>query len=73
MLDQEIYSTGQVAQICRVHLQTVIKWCDSEKIKNYKTPGGNRKVLKKDLQTFLDENNIPLDQKKQNEKRLECR
>lgn len=55
------FTTGEVAQYCHVHPQTIIKWCDANKIKTFKTPGGNRKVLRQDLITFLTENNFPVE------------
>jgi excisionase family DNA binding protein len=54
------FSTLEVAKYCHVTYRTVANWIDEEKIKSFKTPGGNRKVLREDLIAFLKTQGIPL-------------
>ncbi|MFA6426095.1 MAG: helix-turn-helix domain-containing protein, partial [Phycisphaerae bacterium] len=37
---KDIFTTGQVAQICKVAPRTVTKWFDTGQLKGYRIPGG---------------------------------
>lgn len=45
---QYIYSTGEVATICRVACRTVSKWIDSGRLEGYKLPGSSVRRVKED-------------------------
>ena len=59
---REVYTTGQVAKICRVTIRTVIKWYESGRIKGYKIPASkDRRIPHESLVEFLRENELPVD------------
>jgi excisionase family DNA binding protein len=64
---QSVFTTGEVARICKVAPQTVSKWIDSGRLKGYRIPGSrDRRVPKNDLIGFLALHGMPLGQLKQN-------
>lgn len=61
MKTKEIYTTGEVAKICKVAPRTVSKWFDAGKLKGYKLPGaGDRRIQKDNLINFLTEYKFPI-------------
>ena len=46
-------STGQVAELFGVAPETVAQWADDGKLKCFKTPGGQRRFLRRDVEPFL--------------------
>ena len=56
---ERLYTTVDVAKICKVSLRTVIRWVDEGKLSSFRTPGGHRRVREKDLMLFLDHYKIP--------------
>jgi excisionase family DNA binding protein len=49
-----VYTTGQLARAFGVTITTVNKWIDSGKLQAFRLPrGGHRRVLYRDLQSFL--------------------
>lgn len=59
----DVFSTGQIAKMCRVAPRTVSKWFDSGKLKGYRIPGPgtcDRRVQKDDLLEFLRLHNMPI-------------
>lgn len=65
MADQRqkhVYTTGEVAQICKVSQQTVIRCFDSGKLKGFRVPGSRfRRIPRESLIQFMKENQIPAD------------
>lgn len=60
---KDIFTTGQVAQICRVAPRTVTKWFDSGRLKGYRIPGGrDRRIPVAELLRFMKSHNMPTDQ-----------
>ena len=60
-LGEEVFSSGQVARLCRVAPRTVSKWFDSGKLRGYRIPGSNdRRFPKADLVRFLVEVGMPV-------------
>jgi excisionase family DNA binding protein len=58
---REIFTTGQVAKICKVAPRTVTKWFDSGRLKGYRIPGSrDRRIPRENLIRFLKEHGIPL-------------
>jgi len=54
------YTTGEVAKICGISQQTIIRCFDSGKIKGFKIAGSNfRRIPRESLIQFMRENNIP--------------
>lgn len=57
----KVFTTGQIAKICRVAPRTVSKWFDSGRLKGYRIPGSqDRRVPGADLIKFLKEHGMPL-------------
>jgi excisionase family DNA binding protein len=55
-----VYTTGEVADICKVSQQTVIRCFDSGKLKGFRVPGSKfRRIPRESLLQFMRENNIP--------------
>lgn len=60
---KDIFTTGQVAQICRVAPRTVTKWFDTGQLKGYRIPGGrDRRIPAAELLRFMKTHNMPTDQ-----------
>ncbi|MEZ6194449.1 MAG: response regulator [Planctomycetota bacterium] len=59
---KDVYTTGQVAKICKVTIRTVIKWFESGKLEGYKIPASkDRRIPREALLKFLREHRIPVD------------
>lgn len=59
---KDIFTTGQVAQICKVAPRTVTKWFDSGKLKGYRIPGSrDRRIPASELLRFMKSHDIPTD------------
>lgn len=57
---QEVYTTGQVAAVCRVSPRTVCKWIDEGLLRGYRLAGGwDRRVPRAELERFLAEHGMP--------------
>jgi excisionase family DNA binding protein len=57
----KVYTTGQVAKICKVAPRTVSKWFDSGRLKGYRIPGSqDRRIPRDSLIKFLKEHGMPL-------------
>lgn len=62
LLDKEVFTTGEVAQICRVAPRTVSKWFDSGALKGYRIPGSrDRRIPKAELMRFMKAHGIPIE------------
>lgn len=56
-----IFTTGQVAKICKVAPRTVSKWFDSGRLRGYRIPGSqDRRIPRDHLIRFLKEHGMPL-------------
>ncbi len=68
---KSVYTTGEVAQICKVSQQTVIRCFDSGRLKGFRVPGSRfRRIPRDNLIDFMKENKIPLDQLATGRKRV---
>jgi PleD family two-component response regulator len=57
----KVFTTGQVAKICKVGPQLVSKWFDSGRLKGYRIPGTqDRRIPREYLVRFLKEHGMPL-------------
>lgn len=52
-------STIEVARLMGVSRYSVNNWIKSRKLISYSTPGGHYRILKNDLQSFIEEFNFP--------------
>ena len=58
---KKVFTTGQVAKICKVAPRTVSKWFDSGRLKGYRIPGSqDRRIPRDQLIRFLKEHHMPL-------------
>src|SRR4051794_17079469 len=58
---KKVFTTGQVAKICKVAPRTVSKWFDSGRLRGYRIPGSqDRRIPREQLIRFLKENGMPL-------------
>jgi len=58
---RNFFSVPEAAKICSVNRATMLRWANSGKIKFYSTPGGHKRILKKDLKRWLVQNELPFD------------
>ena len=57
----KVFTTGQVAKICKVAPRTVSKWFDSGRLKGYRIPGSQDRRIPRDyLIKFLKDHKMPL-------------
>lgn len=57
----KVFTTGQVAAICKVAPRTVAKWFDSGRLKGYHIPGSReRRIPREYLIQFMKAHDIPL-------------
>jgi excisionase family DNA binding protein len=57
----KVFTTGQVAKICKVAPRTVSKWFDSGRLKGYRIPGSqDRRIPREYLIKFFKEHGMPL-------------
>jgi len=58
---KKVFTTGQVAKICKVAPRTVSKWFDSGRLRGYRIPGSqDRRIPREQLIRFLKEHHMPL-------------
>jgi excisionase family DNA binding protein len=56
---EKVLTTFQAADYCRVSPFTIRNWVESGVLPGYKTPGGHRRILKRDLDEFLKKHGMP--------------
>lgn len=63
---RKVFTTGQIAKICKVAPRTVSKWFDAGHLAGYRIPGpkgqGDRRVLRENLIRFLNDFGFPLNE-----------
>jgi len=60
--EKKVYTTGAVAKLFGININTVIKWFDEGKIDGFRLPISNdRRIPIGSLKTFMVSNNIPMD------------
>lgn len=58
---KSVFTTGEVAKICSISQQTVIRCFDSGKLGGFRVPGSRfRRIPRTHLIKFMRENNIPI-------------
>jgi excisionase family DNA binding protein len=59
--DKQVFTTGEVAEICQISQQTVIRCFDNGRLKGFRVPGSRfRRVPRESLLQFMKDNGIPL-------------
>ncbi len=60
--DKTVFTTGEVAEICQISQQTVIRCFDSGKLNGFRVPGSKfRRIPRESLLEFMAAHNIPLE------------
>ena len=68
---KEVFTTGEVARICKVSQQTVIRCFDSGRLKGFRVPGSRfRRIPREALVSFMKENDIPSNQLESGKRRV---
>ena len=68
---KDVYTTGEVADVCKVSQQTVIRCFDSGKLKGFRVPGSRfRRIPRESLLEFMKAHEIPLDNLESGKKRV---
>jgi excisionase family DNA binding protein len=68
---KRVFTTGEVAQICKVSQQTVIRCFDSGRLQGFRVPGSRfRRIPRDSLVAFMKNNQIPMDQLETGKKRV---
>jgi two-component system OmpR family response regulator len=68
---KSVFTTGEVAAICKVSQQTVIRCFDSGRLKGFRVPGSRfRRIPREKLLEFMRVNEIPLEQLDSGKKRI---
>jgi excisionase family DNA binding protein len=57
---KETFTTFEISQFCNVFMTTVANWIDNGKLAAYRTPGGHRRVKRRDLLDFLTKYGMPV-------------
>ncbi|HOI55209.1 MAG TPA: response regulator [Phycisphaerae bacterium] len=58
---KDVYTTGEVARVCRVSPRTVSKWFDTGQLKGYRIPGSkDRRIPRDQLLRFMRTHGMPL-------------
>lgn len=59
--DKQVFTTGEVAEVCKVSQQTIIRCFDSGKLQGFRVPGSKfRRIPRDTLIQFMKENDIPI-------------
>ncbi|NLE64687.1 MAG: response regulator [Elusimicrobia bacterium] len=60
MPNEKPLTTGEIAELCHVHLRTVLQWVHDGKLKAYRTPGNHSRITLDDFISFLKQYNMPI-------------
>lgn len=61
-MTKNVYTTGEVAEVCKISQQTVIRCFDNGRLKGFRVPGSRfRRIPRENLLQFMRENHIPLE------------
>ncbi len=60
MANERPLTTGEIADLCHVHLRTVLQWVHDGKLKAYRTPGNHSRIKVDDFLAFLKQFNMPV-------------
>lgn len=68
---KKVFTTGEVADICSISQQTVIRCFDGGRLRGYRVPGSRfRRIPRENLIQFMKENGIPLDRLERGKRRV---
>lgn len=62
MTGKDVFTTSDVAEICRVSTRIVTKWFDDDILSGYRLPGSkHRRFTYDQVRSFLDKQDMPLE------------
>ena len=68
---KDLFTTGEVAEICKVSQQTIIRCFDAGRIEGFRIPGSKfRRIPRQKLIKFMKENDVPLDNLESGKKKV---
>jgi excisionase family DNA binding protein len=68
---KDLFTTGEVAEICKVSQQTIIRCFDAGKLEGFRIPGSKfRRIPRQKLIKFMKENDVPLDNLESGKKKV---
>ena len=68
---KQVFTTGEVARVCKVSQQTVIRCFDSGRLQGFRVPGSRfRRIPRESLLKFMKEYEVPLDQLESGKRRV---
>ena len=71
LANKTVFTTGEVARICKISQQTVIRNFDNGRLKGFRVPGSRfRRITREGLISFMKSHAIPLDQLQSGKKRV---
>ena len=60
--NNDVFTTSDVAKICRVSTRIVTKWFDSGALNGYRLPGSkHRRFTENQIKAFMTDNEMPLE------------
>jgi excisionase family DNA binding protein len=60
---KRVLTTGDVARLCHVTINTVVKWAETGELKGFKIPGsGARRFTREEVIGFMKKYNFPIDE-----------
>ncbi len=62
-MNVDTLTTAEIAKALRASPMSVIRWINEKKLKSFRTPGGHRRVERKELIRFLEAHKIPVPEK----------
>lgn len=57
---EDIFTVFQASKYCSVSPKTIINWIESGHIEAYRTVGGHRRIKRRDLESFMRKQGIPV-------------
>ena len=71
LVEKQIFTTGEAAEICKVSQQTIIRCFDAGRLGGFRVPGSRfRRIPREALMRFMRENDIPTDPLKRGKRRI---
>ncbi len=62
LLDKQVFTTGEAAEVCKVSQQTIIRCFDAGRLGGFRVPGSRfRRIPREELIRFMRDNDIPLE------------
>jgi len=62
LLEKQVFTTGEAAEVCRVSQQTIIRCFDAGRLGGFRVPGSRfRRIPRDELIKFMRDNDIPLE------------